>query len=181
MHVDINYESHFLKYSGCYSRNLNYFSVPCSCHKLPTKLEEKLISWTNILLNLIQVLIYYLFSQNHRMAEVGRELWRSSGPIPLLEQGNLEPVAQDRVQMAFELLQERRLYNLSGQPVVVLSHPHSKKCFLMFRWTLLCVSLCSLPLVLSLGVTEKNLALSSLHPPFRHLYTLIGSFEPSLL
>ena len=42
------------------------------------------------------------FSQNHRMAEVRRHLWRSSGPTPLLRQGHLQPVAQDCVQVAFE-------------------------------------------------------------------------------
>ncbi|KAK4817104.1 hypothetical protein QYF61_027967 [Mycteria americana] len=42
-----------------------------------------------------------------------------------------------------------------------------KKCFLRFRRNLLCFSLCPLPLVLSLGTTEKTLALSSLQPPFR--------------
>ena len=50
-----------------------------------------------------------------------------------------------------------------------------KKCFLMFRGNLLCFSLCPLPLVLSLGTTEKSLAPSSLHPPFRYLCTLIRS------
>jgi len=32
-----------------------------------------------------------------------------------------------------------------------------KKFFLMFRWNFLCFNLCPLPLVLSLGTTEKNL------------------------
>jgi len=36
-----------------------------------------------------------------------------------------------------------------------------KKFFLMFRWNFLCFSLCPLPLVLSLGTTEKSLAPSS--------------------
>ena len=40
---------------------------------------------------------------DHRMVEVGRDLWRSSGPTPLLKHGHLEPVAQDYVQMAFAL------------------------------------------------------------------------------
>lgn len=42
-----------------------------------------------------------IISQNHRLVDFGRELWRSSGPLPLLE---LEPVAQDQdqVQMASE-------------------------------------------------------------------------------
>lgn len=33
--------------------------------------------------------------QNHRMAEVGRNLWRPSGPILLLEQGHSEFLAQE--------------------------------------------------------------------------------------
>ena len=36
-------------------------------------------------------------SENHRMAEAGRDLWRSSCPIPLLKQGHLDPVVQDLV------------------------------------------------------------------------------------
>ena len=34
-------------------------------------------------------------SQNHRRVEVGRDIWKSSGPTPLLKQDHLEPVAQD--------------------------------------------------------------------------------------
>ena len=48
-----------------------------------------------------------------------------------------------------------------------------KKCFLMFRQSLLCFSLCPLPLVLSLGSTEKSLTPSSVHPSCRYLYTLM--------
>ena len=48
---------------------------------------------------------------------------------PLLKQGHLGPVVQEHVQMAFEYLQGGRLHNLSGQPVPVLSNPHSKKVF----------------------------------------------------
>ena len=47
-----------------------------------------------------------------------------------------------------------------------------KKCFPMFKQNLLCFSLCPLSLVLSLDTT---LALSSLHPPFRYLSTLMRS------
>ena len=50
-----------------------------------------------------------------------------------------------------------------------------KKFFLMFRRNFLCFSLCSLPLVLSLGTTEKSLAPSSWHPPFRYLEAFIRS------
>jgi len=52
--------------------------------------------------------------ENHRMVEVVRELWRSSGSPPLLRQGHLEQVTQAYVQMAFEYLQRGRLHNLSG-------------------------------------------------------------------
>ena len=48
---------------------------------------------------------------------------------PLLKQGHPEPVAQDYVQMAVEYLQGWRLHNLSGQPIALLSYPHSEKVF----------------------------------------------------
>ena len=43
-----------------------------------------------------------------------------------------------------------------------------KKCFLMFRGNILCLSLCPVPLVLSLGSTRESLAPFSLHLPFRY-------------
>jgi len=44
-----------------------------------------------------------------------------------------------------------------------------KKFFLMFRRNFPCFILCPLPLVLSLGITEKSLAPSSWHPSLRYL------------
>lgn len=105
------------------------------------------------------------------MSESGRDLWRSSGPIPLLKQGNLQPAAQDHIQTAFDSFQHGRLHNISAQPVPLLSPLTVKQFFLMFRGNILCFSLCQLPLVLSLGTTEKNLARTSLHSSFRYLYT----------
>lgn len=61
---------------------------------------------------------------SHRMAEVGRVLWRSSGPTPFSSRA-----AQGHVQMAFQYLWGWRLHDSSGQPVPVLSHPHSEKAF----------------------------------------------------
>ena len=61
------------------------------------------------------------------MVQVGRQLLRSTSPIPLLKQGHLEPVAQDPVQSGFEYLQGRRLRSLSGQTVPAFDHSHSKK------------------------------------------------------
>ena len=66
------------------------------------------------------------------------------------------------------------------QPVLVLCHPHTKKCFFMFLWNLLCFSLCLLPLVLSLATTKTSLSPPSSHPPFRYSYRLIR-FPLSLL
>ena len=69
----------------------------------------------------------HLGSQNHRILGVGRDLWGSSSPTDLPQQGHLEQAAQDLVQAGFEHLQRRRLHNLSRQPVPVLCHPQSKE------------------------------------------------------
>lgn len=113
------------------------------------------------------------------MVEFRRNIWRLPGPATLLKQGHLDQAAQSNVQMAFEHVQGGRLHNLPGQPVSVLSHPdlsyffHSERCFLMFRWSFLYFSESPLPLVLSLGITEESLALSSSHHPFKHFCTSI--------
>lgn len=51
-----------------------------------------------------------LFSQNHRMVEVGMELQRSSNPTSLLKQGHLQHVTQDLIQTNSEYLQRRKLH-----------------------------------------------------------------------
>lgn len=94
-------------------------------------------------------------SQNHRMVKVGRDLWRSPGPTPLLRQGHLKQVAEVHVQSAFEYLQRGRTHS-----VPALRQPHMKNHFPEFRGNLLCSNLlcftwCPLPLVLSLGTTDK--------------------------
>jgi len=97
----------------------------------------------------------------HRSAGVGMDLWRSSGPTSLTKQGHLEQAAQDVIQAGFENLREgdsaAPLSNLFQCSVTL----RGKKFFLMFRRNFLCFSLCPLPLVLSLGTTEKSLAPSS--------------------
>lgn len=47
----------------------------------------------------------------------------------------------------------------------------------MFKRKLLHFALWLLSLILSLGITEKSMALSSLHFPFRDLYTWMKSFQ----
>lgn len=65
-------------------------------------------------------------NMNHGMFEVRRDL-QSSSPTTLLKQSNLQPLSQDHAQTAFEYLHGGRLHNFSGQPVLGLSHRHSKK------------------------------------------------------
>jgi len=68
-----------------------------------------------------------LFSQNHRIVGVGRDLCGSSSPTPLAKQGHLEQAAQDLVQAGLEYLQRRRLHSLPGQPVPRLHHPQREE------------------------------------------------------
>jgi len=71
----------------------------------------------------------------------------------------------------------RRLHSLS------VSHCHcsitrtARKCCLMVRGSLLCFSLCPLPLVLAQGTTDKSLALSSEHPLLRQNMTALSKLS----
>lgn len=89
--------------------------------------------------------------------------WAGKRPLEVIWSNSLislNPVAQDYVWMASECLQGWRLHNLSAQHVAMLGHFQSiKKCFLTFRRNLLCFSSCSLPLVQSLGTSEKPVSL----------------------
>jgi len=73
----------------------------------------------------------FVFSQNHRMFGVGRDLCGSSSPTPLPKQGLLQQAAQDLVQAGLECLQRGRLHNLPGQPIPVLRQ-------ILFRTVFLC-------------------------------------------
>lgn len=50
-------------------------------------------------------------SQNHRSVRVGKDLWRSSSPMPLQWQGHPEEVTQECIQVGFECLQRGRRHN----------------------------------------------------------------------
>ena len=80
---------------------------------------------------------------------------------PLLEQAQLEQGAQESVQEGFECLQGRRLYNLPGQPVPLLCHPHRKEDFSHVEVELPVFQLVPVALVLPLGTIEKSLVPSS--------------------
>uniref|UniRef100_A0A8B9QH24 Glycoprotein endo-alpha-1,2-mannosidase n=2 Tax=Apteryx owenii TaxID=8824 RepID=A0A8B9QH24_APTOW len=107
------------------------------------------------------------FNEWHEGTQIEKAVPKRTG------QGQLEQAAQDHVQLGFKYLQGCGLHSLSRKPVSMFSYPCSKEVFLMFKWNFLCFSLCPLPLILSLGTTEKSLAPSSLDPPIRYLYLLI--------
>lgn len=62
-------------------------------------------------------------SHNNRIAEVGRDLWKQSGP------NHLQRVAQNHLQTVFKFLQGWGLHDLSVQPAPVLSHPPTEEVF----------------------------------------------------
>ena len=115
---------------------------------------------------------------NHRMFGVGRDLcgyvrgWK--GPLWFIKSNR---PCQSRVTYSrMHRTLSWRVLNISreGDSTAPLGSLfqcsvtlRGKKFFLMFRRNFLWPSLCPLPLVLSLDTTEKSLAPSSWHPPFR--------------
>lgn len=75
------------------------------------------------------------------------------------------------VQLGSDHLRRWRLQSCSGQPLSVFRNPWTR--FFFFQMYFLFFSLSLLPLVMPLGITEKNLLLSSLFHPIRNLDTLI--------
>lgn len=61
------------------------------------------------------------------MVGIGRDLWRSSDPTPLIEQGDPEQVVQDGIQDGGFGISREGDSNLSGQPVPGVRHPQSKE------------------------------------------------------
>lgn len=119
-------------------------------------------------------------AESHRMTDRLRLEGTSESHLvqpPQLKQDHLKQAAQDHVQMNISNTGDSAtcLGNLC-QCLVSLT---IKKCFLTFAWNVLCFSLCLLPLVLSLGTTEKSLT-PSLYPLqiFIHIDEIPS--EPSL-
>ena len=73
---------------------------------------------------------------------------------------------------AFRDLQGRKCCNFSGQFVPVHSQPHGKKVHPDAQVECFVSSLCPLPLVLALDITERSLAQLILHPPFRYKFIM---------
>lgn len=87
--------------------------------------------------------------------------WSRQAPLvhPCLQQGQLDLVAQDHIQVDFEYLQGQRQYSLSRQSVLVPGQLHSHNTIFIFVSVL-----GTLPPVRSLCNTEKILAHSSHFP-----------------
>lgn len=86
--------------------------------------------------------------KSHRIADVGRDLWRSATPALPLKLGQLEQTAQKPLQSGFEYLQGWSFHRLSGKPVWVFGCPHSEKNHCLHLNGISHVfSLCPLPLV----------------------------------
>lgn len=90
-------------------------------------------------------------NKNDRMVGGGRDFWRSSCQTTHARQFYLEQVAQDYIQMGFKYLQRRTFLNVSGQPVPLFCHPHSKEVIPHIQMDLSVFQFCPLSLVLSLG------------------------------
>lgn len=97
---------------------------------------------------------------------------------PYSKQGHLEQVVQNCVQSGFACFQDSAAGpgNLFKCSIILTV----KKLFLVFKLNFLNCGLCPFPLVLSLSITDKSLALSSLLPPIRYLCILIRP-PPSFL
>lgn len=65
---------------------------------------------------------------------------------------------------------QMRFRHLSGQTVPVFHYPHSKKCVFLCSDGISHFSLCSSPLVPSLGTTNKGLSPASSLPALRYLH-----------
>lgn len=52
------------------------------------------LSGTKVFNNSNILMLQLHYPHNHRMIKAGRDLWRSSGPTPLLKQEHLEQIAE---------------------------------------------------------------------------------------
>ena len=132
---------------------------------------KQIFIWLGLWLLYMSISWWFLlpYITEYRMVGAGRDLCGSPSPTPCwsrVTQSRLHRTASKWVlNISREGDSTASLGSLCQGSVTL----RGKKFFLMFSWNFLCFSLCPLPLVLSLGTTEKSLAPSSWHPPFRYL------------
>ena len=99
------------------------------------------------------------------MIEVGRDLWTSSSPTPLLISGSARAGCSGLKISAFKYLQGWRHHNVSGQSGLTTL---TVKSLLTLKWNFLYFSLCLMLLLLPLGATEESLPL--FFTPSHHMF-----------
>jgi len=95
-------------------------------------------------------------SQNHKIVEVARHLWRSATSTPAQSRVTETRLTMNIFNWVLNTFRDADSTNLFG---------NQKKKGIVFKWNFLYFSLCPLPLILSLNTTERCLALSSSLPP----------------
>jgi len=107
-----------------------------------------------------------MLSENLRIAEVGRHLWRSR-----CSETSQQKHCPGWWSAGFWICGKMELYNLSGYTCCTVWSSLKLTYFLLCLNVISCISVWPFPLILSLGNTEKTLT-PSLFPLFRYLYTL---------
>ena len=112
--------------------------------------------------------------ENHKITEsqivgFGRDLWDHLVQTPCQSRVTQSRLHRTLSRQVLNISRERHSTTSLGNLFHCSVTLRGKKFFLMFRQIFLCFSLSLLPLVLSLGTTEKSLASSSWHPPLRYL------------
>lgn len=109
-----------------------------------------------------------IISESH-VAEVGRDFWWSSGPTSYSSRTTVTyswfPRIMSRWPFQYHLMDRDSISPLGN--LHQCSVPLQQKCFLVFQRNLLCFILCPV----SVGTTEKSLALSLLCPSFNYSYS----------
>lgn len=105
--------------------------------------------------------MYYIL--NHRIAVVGRDLWTSLNPTPLLKQVPDSRLGRKASRWVLSISREGVSIDSLGSLLQCSATLSAKKFLLMFRWNFPCSTLCPLQLVLLMGTTKKSLASSIWH------------------
>jgi len=105
----------------------------------------------------------FLQALSHRMLGVRRDLCGSSSPTPCRSRVTYRRLHRALSRQVLNISREGDSTTSLGSQFQCSVTLRVKKLFLMFRRNFMCFSLCPLPLVLSLGTTEKSLAPSSCH------------------
>ena len=123
--------------------------------------------FTFVLFNLSLIHAKYVESQNNRFVGFGRHLWRLSSLRVLFKAGSPTAGCSGPYPVGSWICPSMQIPQLFWAACSSLqSSSHYKKMFyLIFAWNFLNFHSGLFPLILSLDVTEKSLALSSLLPP----------------